>query len=118
MAVKTWMTTNKEQKEERKEKRMERGATACCKVKKNCRKLLLISPSALHLFQRFVARPEAIAERTSGRSRTLTNATDHDGVGVCNGDQQQQQQNQHHAQTQRQATHTTLALPLSMEQLF
>lgn len=61
---------------------MEGGATACCKVKKNCRKLLLISPSALHLFQRFVARPEAIAERTSGRSRTLTSAMDD---GVCNG---------------------------------
>lgn len=31
------------------------------KVKKNCGKLWLISPSALHLFQRFVARPGAEA---------------------------------------------------------
>lgn len=85
MAVKTWMTTNKDPaggEGEGGAKRMEGGATACCKVKKNCRKLLLISPSALHLFQRFVARPEAIAERTSGRSRTLTSAMDD---GVCNG---------------------------------
>jgi len=48
--------------ESRPKKRKIRGGERriqTAKVKKNCGKLLLISPSALHLFQRFVASPEA-----------------------------------------------------------
>lgn len=82
-------------------------ATACCKVKKNCRKLLLISPSALHLFQRFVARAERLQElqqaETKQSQQYQTQDQDQD---------QNQDQNQLSKRQQQQAQ--TPAHPLSL----